>query len=334
MERRCFAFMFLAVASLLPAPSRAEADDMPDKPSTGNFNAITPTLGGKQFWADELFFHDWHIQRNVLTGHCRLLSGSNLRYAWGTFDECRTKLELIKQEKQLPRMDGPAVIVLHGLFRNSGSMSNMAQVLRDQGHYTVFNVCYPSTRGTVADHSDSLAKVIDNLEGIGEINFVCHSLGNLVVRHYLADHTKPAAGLQPDPRIKRMVMLGPPNRGAKMAEVFAEVGAFHTVAGRSASQLAVSWQELEEQLATPQFEFGIIAGGRGTEKGFNPWLGADNDMVVSVETTRLPGASDFVVLPVLHTLIMDDDEVQQCTLRFLQYGYFISADERHPIGAE
>ncbi len=305
---------------------------MPHKPSTGYFNAIAPTLGGKQFWADELFFHDWHIQRNALTGHCRLLSGSNLRYAWGSFDECRAKLEQIKQQKQLPRMDGPAVVVLHGLFRNSGSMSDMARFLREEGGYTVFNVSYPSTRGTVADHASSLAKVIDSLDGISEINFVCHSLGNLVVRHYLADQAHPQAGLRPERRIKRMVMLGPPNRGAKMAEAFADVGAFHAVAGSSASQLAVRWAELEARLATPDFEFGIIAGGRGTENGYNPWLGADNDMVVSVESTRLPGAADFIVLPALHTLMMDDDTVQQCTLRFLQQGCFVSPAERRPIG--
>ena len=55
-----------------------------------------PTLGGKQFWADELFFHQWRIQRNVLDGHCRLLDENNLRHASGTFDECRAALEQIK----------------------------------------------------------------------------------------------------------------------------------------------------------------------------------------------------------------------------------------------
>ena len=43
-----------------------------------------PTLGGKQFWADELFFHQWRIQRNVFTGHCRLLDEHDLRHASGT----------------------------------------------------------------------------------------------------------------------------------------------------------------------------------------------------------------------------------------------------------
>ena len=98
--------------------------------------------------------------------------------------------------------------------------------------------------------------------------------------------------------------------------------------------LARQWKALEEKLATPACEFGILAGGRGTAKGYNPWLGQDNDMVVSVESTRLPGATDFAVLPVLHTLMMDDATVQQYTLNFLRHGYFVAPDERHPISPE
>ena len=57
-------------------------------PGTGRRQAgpiPVPTLGGKQFWADELFFHQWRIQRNVYR-HCRLLDEHNLRHASGTYD--------------------------------------------------------------------------------------------------------------------------------------------------------------------------------------------------------------------------------------------------------
>jgi pimeloyl-ACP methyl ester carboxylesterase len=302
-----------------------------DAPSIGRLNAITPTLGGRQFWADEFCFHDWHIQRNVFTGHYRLLDGTNLRHAWGTLDECRNKLEQLSRERRLPPMRGPAVVVLHGLFRSASSMRHMARYLKERGGYTVFNINYPTTRGSVADHATSLKKIIASLDGIESIDFVAHSLGNLVVRHYLADHTRPEQGLWPDRRIGRMVMLGPPNQGAQLAVALGKYGAFRAVAGQSASGLGRDWSELQSKLATPQFEFGILAGGRGSESGYNPWLGADNDLVVSVETTRLPGAADFAVLPVVHTLMMDDATVQQYTLRFLQHGYFVSADQRQPI---
>ena len=294
---------------------------------------MTPTLGGRQFWADELFFHDWHIQRNVFTGHYRLLDGANLRHGWGTFSECCAKLEQIKHQRRLPPMQGPGVVVLHGLFRSAASMSRMTRYLREQGGYSVFNANYPTTRGSMADHAQGLDKIIQSLEGIESIHFVAHSLGNLVIRHYLADHTRNEVGIYPDARIGRMVMLGPPNQGAQLAEALGQYRLFHVVAGQSASQLGRDWQHLEAKLVTPAFPFGILAGGRGTPKGYNPWLGQDNDMVVSVETTRLAGAADFAVLPVLHTLMMDDPKVQQYALRFLQQGYFISEDQCQPIGA-
>jgi pimeloyl-ACP methyl ester carboxylesterase len=250
------------------------------------FELHMPTMGGKQFWADELFFHQWHIQRNALSGRCRLLDEHGLRYASGTFQECRAKLEEIRRQRGLPPMHGKAVIVLHGLFRSQSSMNGLCRYLAEQGGYTVFNVAYPSTRRDIAAHARSLALVIKNLEGIEEINFVAHSMGNIVVRRYLGDHTSrrsPSGALpstverRPDPRIKRMVMLGPPNHGSEVALTLAENKVFEPITGRSVRQLGLDWATLEDKLATPQFEFGIIAGGRGDDHGFNPLLPGDDD---------------------------------------------------------
>jgi hypothetical protein len=159
-------------------------------------------------------------------------------------------------------------------------------------------------------------------------------LGNLVVRHYLSDRARAGASARVEPPLKRIVMLGPPNQGAQIAVALAGVGAFHLVAGASASQLAREWDELEANLATPACEFGILAGGRGAARGYNPLLEGDNDLVVSVESTRLAGAADFAVVPVMHTLMMDDRTVKEYTLRFLEHGYFISAEARRPIPAD
>lgn len=333
LDRRKALAVGLAILGPAWRAKRAGASEVSDDEaaSTGYLNAMTPTLGGRQFWADEWCYQDWHIQRNVFTDHCRLLDGRNVRHAWGSFDECKNKLRRICTERNLPPMRGPAVVVLHGLFRSAASMRHMARYLSDQGRYTVFNINYPTTRGSVADHAGSLAKVIDSLEGIDEINFVAHSLGNLVVRHYLADHSRP--GLTPDARIKRMVMLGPPNQGAQMAAALGKYKLFHLVAGKSASGLGRDWTQLEKNLATPSFPFGILAGGSEQPTGYNPLLEGDNDLVVSVATTRLAGAADFAVLPVLHTLMMDDPQVQAYTLRFLQHGYFVNDHARQPIVA-
>ena len=35
----------------------------------GYFNIPVPTLGGRQFWGDVLFYQGWRIQENVFTKH-------------------------------------------------------------------------------------------------------------------------------------------------------------------------------------------------------------------------------------------------------------------------
>ncbi len=287
-----------------------------------DINVPFPTLGGKQFWADERFFHAWRIQRNVVSGHCRLLDGNNIRHAWGTFEHCLDTLSDIRRQRELPPMQGPAVVLLHGLFRSRSSMSPLAKHLKKNGGYTTFNVAYPSTRRGIADHAKALAGIIENLKGIDRIDLVGHSMGNIVIRRYLADQTDDSTGRKPDPRIKRIVMLGPPNHGSIIANAMKDNGLFTVVTGKPGQELGREWVWLETDLATPQCEFGIIAGGLNNETGFNPALAGDDDGVVTVSSARLDGSTDFVLLPVLHTLLPIEREVQVRTLRFLQTGRF------------
>ncbi len=301
---------------------------------TNSLVASMKTLGGKQFWADELFFHDWKIQRNCFTGHCRLLDGKDNRVISGTYDECASKLDEVKKQQNMPPMQGPCVILLHGLCRSNTAMNKMATYLRKEGHYTVFNVEYPSTQAEIEQHARGLDNIIRHLDGITEINFVGHSLGNVVVRRYLFNGTDAATGRKPDPRIHRIVMCGAPNNGAKLATTLGRMMLFRLITGSPGQELGRGFEQLQGRLATPQCEFGIIAGGKGDDKGFNPILPGDDDLIVSVAETRLPGARDFVVLPVMHTFMMDAPAVQECTLRFLQHGYFVSEEKRQPIEAE
>jgi pimeloyl-ACP methyl ester carboxylesterase len=282
-----------------------------------------PTMGGKQVWADELFFHDWRIQRNVvLKEHCRLLDGNNLRRAWGTFEHCFEKLSEIRRDQKLPPMEGAALVLLHGLGRSRSSMSALAKYAKKDGQYTTFNVGYPSTRREIADHAKALAKIIQNLHGIERIDLVGHSMGNIVIRRYLGDQTDDSTSRKPDPRIKRIVMLGPPNHGSVIATALRDNGLFTAVMGKPGQELGREWAWLEADLATPRCEFGIIAGGLANDSGFNPALPGDDDGVVAVASARLDGATDFVLLPVLHSVMPLDRKVQAHTLRFLKTGRF------------
>jgi pimeloyl-ACP methyl ester carboxylesterase len=327
--------LLLLLAGLRPAGSPARADDTEAVDEIDALpNLKARTLGGKQLWSDVVLFHDWRIQRHVLTGHHRLLDGANKRQAWGTLAACQQRLAQARRQSDMPPMRGKAVILLHGLVRSRACMRTMADYLEREGGYVPFEVGYPSTRAEIGEHAAALASVIEHLDGVDEINFVTHSLGSLVVRHYLADQTDPATGRRPDPRIRRIVMLGPPNHGSPLADPWINSRLFHAVLGPSGDQIAAGPDNMADRLAVPACEFGIVAGGRGKEVGYNPWLEGDNDSTVPVASTRLAGARDFVVLPVLHSFLISDPTALEYTLRFLQYGHFISDEARRPIEAE
>jgi len=303
-----------------------------DEPPKGNINLTSPTGGGKQFWTDYFVYGQWRIQQNVFTGHCRLLDDQDFRRAWGSYDACLREFNKQKQKHQLTPARGTVVLTLHGLGRSRQSMAGMGKYLAEQGGYTWINMGYSSTRRSIDEHAVALAAVISNLTEAEEIHFVAHSLGNLVIRRYLTLRAQQPPG-SPGPKPGRFVMLGPPNQGAVIAERLKYNELFRLVYGVSGKQLSDNWSEVEQRLATPQFPFGIIAGGRGEGGANNPLLDGDDDFVVTIEETRLAGATDFLIVPALHTFFMDDTTVRESTLRFLQHGYFTSADARQPIPA-
>jgi hypothetical protein len=308
----------------------AKANDV-EKQVADLMSLMNQTAGGKQFWADVWYFHDWRIQCHALTGHYRLLDGSNRRHASGTYEACRDKMDEIRTRDKLPPMEGKAIIVLHGLFRTRTSMATLGGALSKSGAYKTFCVGYPTTRGSVELHARALDNVIRSLEGISEINFIAHSLGNLVVRHWLHDFTAAERTLPKGQSFGRMVMLAAPNRQPQLATILVRGSVANFVAGPAAEAMATGWEKLEPKLATPHFEFGVLAGGKGDGKGYNPLLPGDDDGVITVESTRLSGARDFRLVPVLHSFFMNDKRVHEYANRFFEHGHFESAESRQPI---
>jgi hypothetical protein len=131
-------------------------------------------------------------------------------------------------------------------------------------------------------------------------------------------------------------MLAPPNHGAQAADKFANHRLAQLLGGEAVKQLAPSrgWITLEPKLATPSFEFGILVGGTGDDEGYLEAIPGDDDMLLSVETSKLAGASDFVQVKGIHQTLPKEEQVQQYTLRFLQTGAFLPSGRRYPITAK
>lgn len=308
-------------ASKHPAPDPTEKPD-------GSFNIPLDTTGGKQFWTDFVVRGGWRIQRNEVTGHYRLLDEKNIRQGWGNYAFCLREIDRRKPADPQAADRGHVVVLLHGLGRSRACWDPLTPRLERDG-YRVVTFGYASTRGTLSDHAFALDHVLRHLERCETVSFVGHSLGNLVVRRYLDEHPRPLPG---EPQRGRMVMLGPPNLGAQMARRMKDSRLFELVAGASGEQLSERWRQVEPHLATPDFEFGVLAGGADLPVT-NPLIDGEDDLVVSVEETRLAGASDFRHVGAGHTFMPENDEVIALTLQFLKTGCFETPELRQPIEA-
>jgi pimeloyl-ACP methyl ester carboxylesterase len=327
-----FRFLLLVIAAVLAwnVVATVRADDVPgdgeaireSDSTTSHWNVPMKTLGGRQFWGDVRFFHDWRIQHNILDGHYRLLDGDDVRHAWGTLEQCERKLEEIRTDRKLPPMSGRAVILVHGAIRSSKSFDAMKAELEKAG-YHVFGFDYPSTRVEIRAGAEYLKQCVASLDGITEINFVVHSMGGLVVRASLID--------DPDPRIRRIVMLAVPNLGARMANLLQRYTLYRLVYGPAGQQLIEDAEGFISQLPTPACEFALISGARGTPTGFNPLIPGDDDGTISLACTRLPGAKDFMTVHALHSFLMREPDVIAATVRFLRTGVLRESGETEPI---
>ncbi len=326
LVRYSLVWFTLLSAARTTSSEDGQANDAPAKPKKKpQIEIPVKTLGGRQFWGDVRFFHGWKIQQNVLTKHYRLLDPNDARYASGSLERCKKKLEEIRIANKLPEMSGHAVILLHGIIRSSKSMSRMQKSLNEAGFVSVpFD--YPSTQANLDRCSEYLGEVISSLNGVKNISFVTHSMGGLVVRNWLRDHK--------DKRLTRLVMLGTPNKGAEMADKLRNVQLFKLIYGPAGQQLVSGDASDIAKLPVPEFEFACIAGARGTTEGYNPIIPGDDDGTVAVQSAMLEGATDSELFPVLHSFLPLNEAVIKSTRCFLKSGSLRESGEQKPITKE
>jgi hypothetical protein len=311
----------IVVAGITVAASLAVAAESPGE--AGWLSSFRQSREALE-WSDSVVRHDWRLQLRPRDGRSRILDGRDRVVREGTADECRRAFTALEADGTIPPVEGPAVIVLHGLGEGRRSMKPMADHLRTTLDATVMLFGYASTAADLEAHGRALGSVVTSLPAAGTICFVGHSLGNLVVRRWMALADDRALA-----RVERVVMLGPPNQGSELARQVGGVGMLAALAEGAARDLVVDWGKVEPLLAVPACEFGIVAGGRGDGAGYSPLLDGDDDAVVRVEETKLDGVDDFLVVPVHHAEMLRDDRVKQATETFLKSGRFVppAADE-------
>ncbi len=295
----------------IESESATESETMAKK-----FNVALPTAGGAQLWTDLECRGGYRLQRNALTGHCRVLDSKNIRRGWGSEKDEIELLDELCPESPAPSAK-PVVILLHGLMRTGGSMKSLEDALRADGYDQVIRFRYASTRSSLSESAAALRRVLAGQHPDAEFCFVGHSMGNIVTRHLIGDLQRDGDPERILPRCRAMVMLGPPNQGAAIARRLGPTRVFEWVAGPGAMELGERWVEVEANLATPPFPFAIVAGNFESGAIQNPLVDGESDFVVSLEEARLEGAETVHEVAILHSFLMNDEAVQQWTAEYL-----------------
>lgn len=274
----------------------------------------TPTLGGKQFWADLLVRGGHRIQENVYTGRCRLLGPRDSALASGSFDACKAALDRRSELMDLRPRGDHLVLALHGIFRSKDGFWPMIRALRAEG-FEAETVNYPSTRRSLDEHAEQLEHLLERVEGVKTVSFVAHSMGGLVTRVLLGRQGAWRKKL----KVGRVVMIGTPNQGAVLVDTLRQLWAFRTLAGPAGTSLTT---EQIPGLPIPDVPFATVSGVRGDGAGYNPLLPGDDDMTVSLDSTFLDGAEDEMIVQGVHTFLMRHPTVVRGTVRYLRTGRF------------
>ena len=195
------------------------------------------------------------------------------------------------------------VVLVHGLFATRRSMKKLEQRLAAEG-FSVLNWSYPTWLRSTEQHVRRLVASLATLQAnpcVSAIHFVTHSMGGILARSalHLGSHAK----------VRRLVMLAPPNRGSHLTRI--SLGPFAWCVPAIAD-LSESPDSLANRIPlTKEVEIGVIAASR--------------DIIVPIANTLLPNQRDHCVLKTSHFKLPYHDTAVSNVVAFLRHGHF----ERH-----
>ncbi len=195
------------------------------------------------------------------------------------------------------------VILLHGLAAHRSALVPLAWRLERKG-FSSLRYGYPSILRGVRHHAERFDRFLEQFERErpGEpFHLVVHSMGGIVTRALLERRVPEG--------LRRIVMLGTPNRGSHAARRLAPI----------LGAICPPLRELSDRGESLVHRLGEVAG---IECGV---IAARSDWVVALDATRLDSAIDHQTVPGAHSQLLFRRDVAEMTANFLRTGAFVAA---------
>ncbi len=203
------------------------------------------------------------------------------------------------------------VIYVHGLWMPGEESLVLKHRLAQEFGLTLEAFRYSGTSSTMSEITARLDEFVREL-GAPALHFVGHSLGGIVIHRFLERFPEQPPGA--------VVFLGTPCVASRAAERAGRFAPIAHLMGQSVAQELLKPQERRWSQPRP---LGIIAGSQPL--GLGQLLASfdeENDGTVAVSETRMPGATDHIVLPVSHLTMLLSATVAHETGTFLTQGRF------------
>ena len=212
-----------------------------------------------------------------------------------------------------PAVEKEVVYLLHGLGRSSFAMWVLASRLEDAG-FLVNNIGYSSINETPEEILLDVSEQINSSlpEDNQAVHFVGHSLGGLIIRAYLEDTKVKNLG--------RVVLIGTPNKGTTLVDYYQDTW-WMQMAGPTALALSTDKDSFPNSIADPYYPVGIIAG-ISEDNNNEDILPGEDDGLVPLESTKVNGMTDIIIIESSHWMLRYDQDVASQTIAFLRHERF------------
>jgi pimeloyl-ACP methyl ester carboxylesterase len=199
------------------------------------------------------------------------------------------------------------LLLVHGLHNTRWWLRPLAARLRNAG-FEPEPFGYASVFG---GPERAIPALVERLRDAPVAGVVGHSLGGLIALEALRQ--------MPDAAVSRVVCLGSPLRGSRIARRLAARPWTRPLLGRSAALLQAGLARWDGPAA-----LGVVAGdvAQGMGRLFDRF-DAISDGTVALEETRLPGLADHCVVHCSHTGLVFSAEAAAQAAHFLREGRFL-----------